>query len=113
MVIDMAQSAPALRTPPCASALPPQIRSDVGERSEWDERPPSRILRRGRHRRLRAGLVLAAREAVSKCVNERISIGRGRLESDNEQLLTDNRERCSWACAKSEDCPFFSPVVQT
>jgi len=61
----------------------------------------------------RAGLVLAAREAVSKCVNERISIGRGRLESDNEQLLTDNRERCSWACAKSEDCPFFSPVVQT
>src|SRR5881275_1369710 len=84
----MAQSAPALRTPPCASALPPQIRSDVGERSEWDERPPSRILRRGRHRRLRAGLALAAREAVSKCVNERISIGRGRLESDNEQLLT-------------------------
>ncbi len=75
--------------------------------------PPSRILRRGRHRRLRAGLALAAREAVSKCVNERISIGRGRLESDNEQLLTDNRERCSWAYAKSEDCPFFSPVVQT
>src|SRR6266487_4141739 len=70
--------------------------------------PPSRILRRGRHRRLRAGLALAAREAVSKCVNERISIGRGRLESDNEQLLTDNRERCSWACAKSEDCLFPS-----
>jgi hypothetical protein len=37
------------------------------------------------------------------------------LRAPCSPFLSDNRERCSWACAKSEDQPHFFPalVVQT